>query len=317
MTIWQWIGALALACASVANAAGAYPVKPVKLLVGFNPGGATDQLARLYASKLTQKLGQSFVVDNRAGAGGNIAVDVVAKAPADGYTLVMAANYIAVNAALKRNPYDWKRNLAPVALIASTPNLLVVPVASKLNSVDDLVKSARQAPLTFGSTGVGTSIHLAGELFKVMAGINMTHVSYRGIVQAEVDLMGGSLDLMFGSISTAAPLVESGRLRALAVTGKKRSKFLPNIPTLDEAGLRGFDVEATYMVVAPANTPAEVVSRLSGAIAEITLQPDVQRVIENLYAQPLSGGPQETTAFLRAEEDKWEHVVKVTGVKAE
>ncbi|WP_232287695.1 tripartite tricarboxylate transporter substrate binding protein [Verminephrobacter eiseniae] len=317
MAFWKWIGALALACAPVAHAADDYPGKPVKLLVGFNPGGATDLLARLYAAKLTQKFGQSFVVDNRAGAGGNIAVDIVAKAPADGYTLVMAANYIAVNAALKRNPYDWKRSLAPVALIASTPNLLVVPAASKLHSVDDLIKGAKQGNLTFGSPGVGSSIHMAGELFKVLTGVEMTHVPYRGIAQAEVDLMGGSLDLMFGSISTAAPLVESGRLRAIAVTGKKRTKFLPNIPTLDETGLHGFDVEATYLVVAPAHTPAQIVHRLSAAIAEITRQPDVQRAIERLYAQPLSGGAQETTAFLRAEEEKWEHVVKVTGVKAE
>ncbi|MGR4871440.1 tripartite tricarboxylate transporter substrate binding protein [Variovorax sp. LARHSF232] len=317
MTFWKWVGAAALAVATVANAADAYPSKPVKLLVGFSPGGATDQLARLYAAKLTQKLGQSFVVENRAGAGGNIAVDAVAKAPADGYILVMAANYIAINSALRRNPYDWKRDLAPVALIASTPNLLVVPVDSKPKSVDDLVKGAKQGHLTFGSPGVGSSVHMAGELFKVMAGVNMTHVPYRGVSPAEIDLIGGNLDLMFDSISTAAPLVESGKLRAIAVSGRKRTKSLPSVPTLDEAGLRGFDVEATYMVVAPANTPAEVVNRLSGAIAEITRQPDVQRIVENIYAQPLSGGPQETAAFLRAEEEKWEHVVRVTGVKAE
>lgn len=317
MKFWKWMGLATLACTASAHATDVYPSKPVKLLVGFSPGGATDQLARLYAAKLSQKWGQPFVVENRAGAGGNIAVDVVSKAPADGYTLVMAANYIAINAALKRNPYDWKRSLAPVALIASTPNLVVVPAASKLKSVDDLVKGAKQNVLTFGSPGVGSSVHMAGELFKVMANVDMTHVPYRGISQAEVDLVGGSLDLMFGSISTAAPLVASGKLRAIAVTGKKRTKSLPNVPTLDEAGLRGFDVEATYMVMAPASTPPAVVSRLSGAMAEITRQPDVQRFIENLYAQPLVGGPQETGAFLRGEEEKWEHVVKATGVKAE
>lgn len=317
MMFCKWFFAAALSITTVASAADAYPNKAVKLLVGFSPGGATDQLARLYASKLTQKLGQPFVVENRPGSGGNIAVDVVAKAPADGYTLVMGANYIAVNAALKRSPYDWKRDLAPVALIASTPNLLVVPFESKLKSVDDVVKTAKQSVLNYGSPGMGSSIHMAGELFKVMARVDMTHVPYRGVSPAELDLVSGRLDLMFGSISTAVPLVEAGKLRALAVTGMKRVKSMPNVPTLDEAGLRGFEVDATYMLVAPANTPTEVVDRLSGAIAEITRQPEVQRFLENLYAQPLIGGPQEATAFLRKEEEKWEHVVKVTGLKVE
>lgn len=317
MSFLKWIFTAALVATTVVHAADVYPSKPVKLLVGFSPGGATDQLARIYALKLTQKLGQPFVVENRPGGGGNIAVEAITKSPADGYTLVMGANYIAVNAALKRNPYDWRRNLAPIALVASTPNLLVVPANSKINSVSDLVKGAKEGRLTFGSPGMGSSVHMAGELFKVMAKVDLTHVPYRGVSPAEVDLMAGNIDLMFDSISTAVPLVESGKLRAIAVTGKKRTKSLPKVPTLDETGLRGFDVEATYMVVAPANTPSEIVAQLSAAIADITRQPDVQRFLENIYAQPLSGGPQETTAFLRAEEEKWDHVVKVTGVKVE
>jgi len=314
---WKWICAAALTAATAATAADAYPSKPIKMMVGFSPGGATDILARLYAAKLSQKLGQTVVVENRPGSGGNLAIDALAKAPADGYTLAMGANYIAVNAALKRNPYDWKRDLAPVAMIASTPNLLVVPVESKLKTVSDVLTAAKQGTLSFGSAGVGSSIHMAGELFKAMTQVEMTHIPYRGVSPAELDLVAGRLDLMFGSISTAIPLVEAGKLRALAVTGKKRTKILPNIPTMDESGLRGFEVEATFIMVAPAHTPAEIIDRLSSAIAEITRQPDVQRTIENLYAQPLSGGPQEATAFLRGEEAKWDNVIKVTGVKVE
>ena len=309
--------ALALWCATAAGAAEAYPVRPLKLLVGFSPGGATDQLARLYAQKLSERLGQAVVVENRAGAGGNLAVQLVTQAPPDGYTLVMGANYVAVNAALKRNPYDWERDLAPVALVASTPNLLVVPANSKLKSYPDLVAAAK-APgsrLSFGSPGMGSSVHLAGELFKVMTSVDMLHVPYKGVAPAELDLMAGNIDLMFDSISTAAPLAEAGKLRAIAVTGLQRIKAIPNIPTLDELGLKGFDVEATYMVLAPARTPADVLERLSGAIAAISKMPDVQRIVEGLYARSLAGGAEETRAFLRAEEAKWQAVVKSSGLK--
>ncbi|WP_326541003.1 tripartite tricarboxylate transporter substrate binding protein [Pseudorhodoferax sp.] len=309
--------ALALACGAGAALAETYPSRPLKLLVGFSPGGATDQLARLYAQKLTERLGQSVVVENRAGAGGNLAVQLVTQSPADGYTLVMAANYVAVNAALKRNPYEWERDLAPVALVASTPNLLVVPAQSKLKSYPDLVAAAK-APgnrLSFGSPGMGSSVHLAGELFKVMTSVDMLHVPYKGVAPAELDLMAGNIDLMFDSISTAAPLAEAGKLRAIAVTGMQRLNALPGIPTLDELGLKGFDVEATYMVLAPAKTPADVLERLSAAVAAVSRMADVQRVVEGLYARPLAGGAEETRAFLRAEEAKWRAVVKSSGLK--
>lgn len=309
--------ALALCCGAGAAVAETYPSRPLKLLVGFSPGGATDQLARLYAHKLSERLGQSVVVENRAGAGGNLAVQLVTQAPADGYTLVMAANYVAVNAALKRNPYEWERDLAPVALVASTPNLLVVPAQSKVQSYPDLVAAAK-APgnrLSFGSPGMGSSVHLAGELFKVMTSVDMLHVPYKGVAPAELDLMAGNIDLMFDSISTAVPLAEAGKLRAIAVTGLQRLKAIPHIPTLDELGLKGFDVGATYMVLAPARTPADVLERLSGAIAAVSKLPDVQRIVEGLYARPLTGGAEETRAFLRAEEAKWQAVVKSSGLK--
>lgn len=299
--------------------AGPYPDRPVKILVGFSPGGATDLLARYYAKELSGKLGQSFVVENRAGAGGNIAVQAVAQAAPDGYTLVMGANYIAVNAALGRNPYDWERDLAPVALIASTPNILVVPANSKLGSVADLIKEAQKGTgrLTFGSPGVGSSVHMSGELFKVMAGVDMTHVPYRGVAPAELDLAAGTISLMFDSISTAAGLVNAGKLRALAVTGLTRVSAFPDVPTIDESGLKGFDVGATYMMLAPAGTPDSVTSQISGAVKQISADPKTRVYVENLYAQPLVGGQDETRTFLRDDFAKWQKVVKQTGVKAD
>ncbi|MFT4103034.1 MAG: tripartite tricarboxylate transporter substrate binding protein [Burkholderiaceae bacterium] len=316
----RWLAGLLIAVLPLAaQAADPYPVRPIKLLVGFAPGGATDQLARLYAQKLGERIGQPVVVENRPGAGGNIAVHAVAQSPADGYTLVMAANYVAVNAALDRNPYDWQRDLAPVALIASTPNLLVVPAGSPLRSVDDLVRAVKTPDrrTTFGSPGVGSSVHMSGELFKALTGGRMEHIPYRGVAPAELDLVAGTIDLMFDSISTAVPLVQSGKLRALAVTSRQRAKSLPEVPTMAESGLKDFDTEAIYMVVAPAGTPDGVVRMLSARIDEITQLPDVRKFIEGLYAMPLRGDAAATAALLRAEQAKWVNVVKLTGVKAE
>jgi tripartite-type tricarboxylate transporter receptor subunit TctC len=307
--------ALTSLCASFASAQ-AYPTKPLKLLVGFAPGGATDQLARLYATKLTEKLGQPVVVENRPGGGGNIAVQQLAQMPADGYTLVMAANYVAVNAAFKRNPYDWEKDLAPISLIASTPNLLVVPASSPVKSLQDIGELAKKnGRVTYGSPGVGSSVHLAGELYKSLTGVSMTHVPYKGVTPAELDLVAGTIDLMFDSISTAVPLVEGNKLRAIAVTGSQRIKALPNVPTMIELGLKGYDVGATYMMMAPGKTPAPVIQRLVAAIGEISKQPDVQRTVEGLYAIPLTGGPAETRAFLQGEEKKWTEIVQKNGLK--
>lgn len=294
-----------------------YPTRPVKVLVGFAPGGATDQLGRLYARRLSEKLGQPFVVENRAGAGGNLAIHTLTQSPGDGYTLAMGANYIGVNAALKRNPYDWERDLTPIAQTMATPNLLVVPANSKIRTVQDLVREARAAksPLTFGSAGMGTSIHLAAELFKVAAGVDLTHVPYKGVTPAEVDLVAGVVDMMFGSISTALPLVRSNRLHAIALTGLARVKDLPEVPTLDELGLKGFEVEASYLLVAPAKLPPDILKRLAGAVAEINREPETAAFAERIYARVLSGGPQESRAFLQREMEKWQAVARATGLK--
>ncbi len=298
-------------------AAQAYPNKPIRLLVGFAPGGATDQLGRTYARRLSDKLGQPVVVDNRPGAGGNIAIQMLTQAPADGYTLAVGANYIASNAALKRNPYNWETDLTPIAQLAATPNILVVPVNSKIRNINDLIQAGKipgKSP-TFGSAGMGTSIHLAGELFKQMTGTDMTHIAYKGVSPAEVDLVAGTIDLMFGSISTAVPLVTSNRLRAIAVTSRERVKELPDIPTIAELGLKGFEVEASYLLAAPAKIPADVLKRLADAMVEINKEPEVIAFIERLYARPLKGGPDETRAFLKSEVEKWQRVVNASGLK--
>ncbi|KRB93488.1 tripartite tricarboxylate transporter substrate binding protein [Noviherbaspirillum sp. Root189] len=310
---------LSVAAAGAAFGADIYPNKPVRIFVGFAPGGATDQLARLYAKKLGEKFNQPFIVENRAGGGGNIAVQALTQAPADGYTIAMAANYVAANAAMKRNPYDWERELAPIGMVASTPNILVVPPNSKLNSVADLIREAKKpdSKLTFGSAGMGSSIHLAGELFKVMAGVDMTHVPYKGVSPAEVDLMAGTVDMMFGSVSTAIPLVQAKKLKAIAVTGPERMKAMPDVPTIEEAGLKGYDVQAVYFMAAPAKVPTPILTSLSEAIAEINRQPDVQSFVERIYAKPLTGGPNEARAFLKAEMEKWQGVVKATGLKVD
>lgn len=320
MAIWKGMMAAAFCMAAVGatQAADGYPNKPVRVLVGFAPGGATDQLARLYAKKLGEKFNQAFVVENKPGAGGNTAVLNLTQSAPDGYTIAMAANYVAANAAMNRNQYDWERELAPIGMVASTPNILVVPANSKLNSVADVIKEARQnnGKLTFGSAGMGSSIHLAGELFKVMTGVNMTHVPYKGVSPAEVDLMAGTVDMMFGSVSTAIPLVQGKKLKALAVTGRERMKAMPDIPTIEEAGgLKNYSVEAVYFMAAPAKVPAPILKSLADAVAEINKQPDVVAMVERLYAKPLTGGPNEVKDFLKAEVEKWQAVVKATGMK--
>ena len=282
----------------------------MRLYVGFAPGGATDLLARLYAKKLGEKFNQTFIVENRPGAGG-ISPSRPWRRRRPTATIAMAANYVAANAAMQRNPYDWERDLMPIGMVASTPNILVVPAASRLNGVADLVREARKSPgkLTFGSAGMGSSIHLAGELFKVMAGVDMTHVPYKGVSPAEVDLVSGTVDMMFGSVSTAIPLVQSGKLKALAVTGRERMKAMPDLPTIEEGGLKGYDVEAVYFLAAPARIPQPVLKTLTEAVAQINREPDVREFMDRIYARPLTAAD-EARAFLAAEERKWRDVVR-------
>lgn len=307
---------LAIATLGAAHASVDYPNKPVRVYVGFAPGGATDLLARYYAEQLSRKLGQTFIVENRAGAGGNVAIQALTQAAPDGYTIAMGANYIASNAALKRNTYDWKTQIQPIALIASTPNILVVPANSPYSNVKQIIEAAKKkdAFLTFGSAGVGSSIHLSGELFKAMTGAKLTHVPYKGVTPAEVALMAGDINMMFGSPSNEVPLVQSGKLKVLAITGLNRMKVFPDTPTLDEEGLKGFNVGASYVLVAPANVPQAVTARLSKAIEEINASPETTAFTDRIYATPMRGGPEEARAFLQSENTKWEKLVKETNL---
>lgn len=321
MSVAKWLSAAALSLAAgILPAQAAYPDKPIKVYVGFAPGGATDLLARFYAEQLSRKLGQPVIVENKPGAGGNVAIQALTQVPPDGYTIAMGANYIASNAALKRNTYDWDKDLSPIALIASTPNILVVPANSPFKSVGDVIKTATTSDkfLTFGSAGVGSSIHLSGELFKAMTGAKMTHVPYKGVSPAEVALVSGDISMMFGSTSTAVPLIQAGKLKALAVTGLERMKIFPDLPTLDETpGLKGFNVGASYVMVAPANLPADVAKRLSQAVTDINADPETLAYTERLHASPMRGGPQEAKAFLRSEYEKWNKLVNDIGLKLE
>ncbi len=312
------VGVACMAFASSSHATDDFPNKPVKMLVGFAPGGLTDQLARLYAQKLSAAMGKAFIVDNRPGAGGNVAVKMTSQAPADGYTIVMAANYVAINEALGKNNYRWDQDLQPIALIASTPNLVVVPNDSPYKSIQDLTAAAKAGTkLTYGSAGVGSTTHMSVELFDAMSSTRMTHVPYRGVSPAEVDLVSGTISLMFDSITTAAPLVHAGKIKALASTGKERSPFFPQLPTVQESGLKGYDVEAVYMLLAPAKTPPEVVKKLTEAVKEISNEASTKETFKNLYATQVPGGPQETSDFLKSEVKKWTELVKTANIKIE
>ena len=303
-----------------AHSQSSYPVHEVKLIAGFAAGGATDTIARYYSKKLTEKLGQIFVVENRPGGGGIVALNSLVQSAADGYTLSLGSNPIASNAVLNRNHYDWRRDLAPIAMLVSTPNVLVVPGSSPLNSLQDMVAAARKpgaSALTFASAGTGSTQHLAGELFQYMAEIKMTHVPYRGGSQALIDMLAARVDLTFGSSATMMPLVDAKKLKLLAITGPYRLKQYPEVPTIAELGYPGFDVQGDYFMLAPANTPVAIQQILAKAVDEISHQPDTIAFIEGMYARPLYGGPGETKAFLENEYKKWKTLIDAVGIKVD
>ena len=311
------LGAMALVCASPSQAQ--YPAKPIRLVVTFPTGGAPDILARIFAEKTT--LGQAIVVDNKPGAGGNIGAEIVAKAPGDGYTLVMATvGTHAINGALySKMPYDMVKDFTPVGMIASTPNLLVVNNDLPVKSVPDLVAHMKANPnkLSFGSPGIGSSIHVSGELFKSMTGTQMTHVPYKGRQFAIPDLLGGSIQLMFDNMPSALPLVKEGKLRALGQTGARRSASAPDVPTIAEQGLPGFEATAWFAIYAPANTPRDIVSRLNAEILRIYKLPDVAERLKTLGLDSILSTPDELAKYQAGEIAKWAKVVKDSGARAD
>jgi len=307
--------------ASAPAAAQPFPTKQLRMVVTFPTGGAPDILARTIAEKLDPSWGQTMIVDNKPGAGGNIGAEFVARAPADGHTLVMGTvGTHSINGSLyAKIPYDMVRDFAPVTLIASTPNLLVVNNDIPAKNLQELIALAKAKPgtLTYGSPGIGTSVHVSGELFNSLAGVKTTHVPYKGRQMAIPDLLGGSISMMFDNMPSAIPVVREGKLRAIGVTSAKRSASAPEIPTIAEQGLPGFEATSWFAVFAPAGTPKPVVDRLHAEIVRIFGLPDVQTKMKTLGLDLILGGPDELAKTQAAEIVKWAKVIKDSGAKAE
>ena len=297
--------------------AQAYPTKPVTIIVPFAAGGTTDILARIIGQALTAELGQSVVVDNRAGAGGNIGGQAAAKAAPDGHTLFMGTvGTHAINASLyKKMPFDPVKDFAPLTRVANVPNLLVANPAQPYKSVKDLIAYAKANPgkVNFGSSGNGSSIHLSGELFKSLAKVDMQHVPYKGSAPAVTDLLGNQIGIMFDNMPSAIQHVRSGKLVPLAVTTAKRSPELPNVPTIAEAGVPGYEATSWFGMFAPAGTPAPVLAKLNAAIVKVLGQPDVKKKINEQGAEVYSETPEQFAAFIQTESVKWGKVVKESG----
>lgn len=313
-------GLLALAPLTAASAQ-TYPRKPVKIVVPFAPGGTTDIFARFVAQALNQSLGQPFVVDNRAGAGGNIGADIVAKAEPDGYTLVMGTvGTHAINPSIyAKMPYDPLTDFAPVAFVAGVPNLMVVsPKTVKATTVQAFIGEAKgQRTLNMASSGNGTSIHLSGELFKQLTGVDMTHVPYRGSAPALNDLIGGNVDVMFDNLPSCIEHVRAGNLRALAVTSAARSPALPDQPTLAESGLPGFEASSWFALFAPKGTPPEITKKLNEEVLKALASPELKKRFADVGGEARAMSPDDLMAFVRAEHAKWAEVAKKSGAKAD
>ena len=295
----------------------AWPTRPVKIVVTFPPGGAPDTLARVLADKWSQALGQTFTVDNKPGAGGNIGADFVAKSAGDGSTLLIATvGTHAINPALySAMPYNHIKDFTPVSFLASTPNLLVVNNAVPVKNVKELIALAEKTPLTFGSSGSGTSIHLSGELFNTLAGVKMQHIPYKGRAQAVPDLLGGRITMIFDNMPSALPLVKSGDVRAIAVTSAKRSPAAPDIPTIAESGLPGFEASSWFALMAPAGLPKEVLARINAETARVMNLPDVREKLTQLGLDVAPGSPEALASHIQTETVKWAKVVKESGAK--
>lgn len=297
-----------------------YPAKPIRLLIGFAAGGPSDVIARTISQKLNEKWGQPVIVDIRPGAGGNIATEIAAKAPADGYTLLIPAFAHAVNPLLySKLPFDAVKDFAPILLVASIANLLVVHPSIPVHSVKELIAFAKTRPnqLVYGSAGSGTASHFAGELLNMMGGIKVTHIPYKGLAPAHTETIGGQLSMMFDGIVTGLPAVKAGRLRALAVTTLKRWQGAPDIPTMSEAGLAGFEVNSWFGLLAPAGTPREIVLRLNSEVARALHEPDARARLYSIGAEPMNNTPEEFAAYINAEMVKWSKVIKAAGIRVE
>jgi tripartite-type tricarboxylate transporter receptor subunit TctC len=321
LRLWAlWPAWFILFAVGVANAQS-YPSKPIRFVVPYPAGGPLDTVARLLGQKVSESVKQPVIVDNKPGAGGNIGADTVAKSPADGYTILMGAVAThAINPTLYSNmPYDAVRDFIPVTQIASTPNVLVVNPSVPASNVREFIAYAKANPgkLNFGSGSTGSAGHLAGELFKTLAGIQMTHVPYKGAAPAMNDLIGGQVQLMFDNLASALGQVRAGRVRALAVTTAARTSLAPELPTIAESGLPGFDINTWFGLFVPANTPREVVDRLHAEFTRALAVAEVKERLLALGAEPVGSEPAEFAAYIRAEAEKYARVIKASGAKAD
>ena len=313
------VGALIAVLAAAAGIAVAqtYPVKPVRVVVPYTAGGPLDDVMRVVGHRLTEMWGQSVVVDNRTGAGGSIGADYVAKAAPDGYTLLSSNAGLAISAAFYRKlPYDALKNLRPITQIAAQPHVLTVNNELPANSVKELIALAKAKPgqLSFASGGPGNSDHMAGELFKYMAGIDIVHVPYKGGNQALNDTISGQVAMYFPGVPVALPMVKAGKVRAFAITGPKRLPALPDVPTLAEAGLPGYQVILWYGLLGPAGLSNDVTAKIHADVARVLKMPDVQERLAGLGVEPVGSAPAAYAAFLKAEIAKWDKVKKATGL---
>ena len=314
------VAALAFVVAEVRPALAIYPERMIRIVVPFAPGGGTDVVARTLAQQMERDLGVSVMIENKPGAGTIIGTQAVAASRPDGYTVLMGTFSHAVNSSLNAKlPYDPHRDFAAVALVARSFNIVVVNPKSPVRTIADLIAAAKASPgkMTFGTFGVGTSAHLAGELFKDMAKVNLTAVPYKGAAPAITDLIGGQIDVMFTTVASAAALVESGQLRAIAVTSAERSPAFPQLPTVAEAGVPGYAAESWYGLFAPAGTPADVVERLNRSAASAVQSEAVKKLSVNEGLVTVALPPEALDRFVRGEEDRWRRVISEAGIRLE
>src|SRR5450759_276925 len=319
----SFIVPVALLCSAFASLAAYgqnYPVKPVKIIVPFAAGGPADVYARIIGEKLQQVLGQTFVVENRPGAGAIIGTDAVAKSAPDGYTLLMMSNTHTVNESLIPNkPYQLMRDFVPIAPLNYSDLVMVVHPSVAANNLKEFIALAKAKPrvLNYASSGPGTPYHMAGELFKAMAGVELVHVPYKGSSGARTDVLGGQVEMMFDAITTMAPNVRAGKLRALGTTGKTRSSVLPDVPTVAEAGVPGYEAVIWLGIMAPAGTPKPIVERLNAEIRKIVHSPEIKEAWAKQGAAPMSMSTEEFGQYLREDIAKWANIVKISGAKVD
>jgi tripartite-type tricarboxylate transporter receptor subunit TctC len=313
----QYSMTVLLAWPLVAVAQATYPTKPIRWIVPFVPGGSTTVIARLLGQKLTESLGQQVVVDNRGGGNTIIGSEAMVRAAPDGYTILQVTSSHVINPSLLATPYDAVRDFAPVATLVATETLFVVNLAVPAKNVQELIALAKSKPgqLNFGSSGSGTTNHLQLELFSMMAGIKMQHIPYKGAGPAIIDLMGGRIELFTNNAVPLAPFVKSGKIRAIAVSGEKRLRGLPDVPTFTQSGFPGFEVKSWQGILAPAKTPKPIIDKLSQELARILQTPEIAETLINMGADPFIGGPQEFAALIKVDLVRYAKLIKAANIK--